>query len=431
MKTIQNPMRWLGLALACGTLTLAITSQAGKPVKPTSAPAFTAVSLGGLLPSDSLVIFNSVGYLNNAGQVVGQTCRPGFDHNYMQPYLLNPRDTNADGKPDTWFVDAVQNATGLPGADGQNDLIIGLGNLPGFTSGYASAINDVGVVVGRCSGSAIFIVVPQNGAWYQDANADGVNDLMYSLGSLSGALNWSAYNSQLSINNLGWVVGECSKTVGANTVYGGFLITPVEVSPGVWAWFQDDGTGANALMVDLDSFQPRAINDHGQMVGVWGGRATLRQPDGTLVDLGAGGIGSEGIEINNRGQIGVGIHVVDYTWRAGLLTPLDTNGDGTPDLWYRDLNGDGINDLIVDVGVVSGLGGSGISGLNDFGSVVGASYNSTGRYIGFKRVAFLWENGVLSTLSSLTGGTLEFGRPSAINNSRQIVSDGYILLPNR
>ena len=184
-------------------------------------------------------------------------------------------------------------------------------------------------------------------------------------------------------------------------------------------------------MVDLGSFQPRAINDQGQMVGVLAGRATLRQSDGTLVDLGAGGIRSEAIEINNRGQIGVGIHVVDYTWRAGLLTPLDTNGDGTPDLWYRDLNGDGINDLIVDVGVVSGLGGSGITGLNDLGSVLGCSINTTGRYIGSKRAAFLWENGVLSTLTSLTGGTIEFPFPSAINNARQIVSDGYILLPTK
>lgn len=430
MKTKPNSIGRALSVLALGTLVLATSTEAGKPVKPPSNPAFTAVSLGGLLPSDSLVIFNSIGDLNNAGQVVGQTSIPEFNHNCFQPYILNPKDSNADGKPDTWFVDAVQNASGLAGPDGQNDLIVGLGNLPGFTSGHADAINDFGIVVGRCSGGAVFIVVPQNGAWYQDANADGINDLMFSLGSLPGASDWSAADT-VAINRQGMVAGEYYRTVGTNTVGGGFLICPVEVSPGVREWFQDDGTGANALMVDLGAFRPCAINDLGQMAGVLAGRATLRQPDGTLVDLGAGGMASEGVEINNRGQIGVGVNVVDYTWRAGLLSPLDTDGDGLPDLWYRDLNGDGVNDLIVDVGVVSGLGGSGITGLNDLGSVVGASYNSTGRYIGSKQVGFLWENGVINTLNSLAGSTIEFRGPRAINDARQIVSDGCILLPTR
>ena len=36
MKTISHTTRWLGLALACGTLTFAVVTQAGKPVKPPS-----------------------------------------------------------------------------------------------------------------------------------------------------------------------------------------------------------------------------------------------------------------------------------------------------------------------------------------------------------------------------------------------------------
>ncbi|MBI3849826.1 MAG: PD40 domain-containing protein [Verrucomicrobia bacterium] len=39
MKTRQNPTRWLGLALACGALTFAVTTQAGKPVKPPPHPS--------------------------------------------------------------------------------------------------------------------------------------------------------------------------------------------------------------------------------------------------------------------------------------------------------------------------------------------------------------------------------------------------------
>jgi hypothetical protein len=39
MKTTSNTIRWLGLALTCGTLTFAINTQAGKPAKPPPQPS--------------------------------------------------------------------------------------------------------------------------------------------------------------------------------------------------------------------------------------------------------------------------------------------------------------------------------------------------------------------------------------------------------
>jgi len=431
MKSMQNSTRWLGLALACGTLTFVMSAEAGKPVKPPSTPAFTPVSLGGLISSDGLIL-NRASAINNAGQVVGYTGVPGYPNGYHQAYLLNPRDTNGDGNPDTWFVDAVQNATGLPGPDGQNDLIIGLGNLPACTQGYAMAINDLGLVVGRSSASQMFIVVPEDGLWYQDVNSDGINDLMRSLGALPGRAGWTL--SSITLNNLGQVTG-WSYDPNNSSLRGGFLLTPVQVAPGVWEWFQDDGTGANALMVDLGAFFPNGINDSGQIVGALAGRATLRQPDGTLVDLRAGGIQNDAEVINNRGQIGLGIAPDNDGWHTALLTPVDTNNDGAPDLWYRDLNGDGVNDLVVHQATLSNETGSMIAvhGLNEGASVVGRSVMWTGNPPRgtWKSVAVLWENGGVSKLKDLTGGQIEFLEATAINNARQILSDACILLPTR
>jgi uncharacterized membrane protein len=408
MKARRTSTRWLGLALACGTFTFALSTQAAKP--PPNA-AFVPVNLG-----------QTATAINNAGQVVGSTTIPGYPETCKQACLLNPRDADGNGVPDTWFAD--QNA------DGKNDLIIALGTLPGSTRTWASAVNDLGLVVGLGdigNTRRAFIVVPQAGSWYQDANGDGLNDLMVSLGTLAGATPGSTPRD-LNLNNLGQVIGSFSPPWDGI----GFLLNPVEVAPGVWQWFQDDGTGANALMQSLGSFAPRGINDRGQIVGTLANRATLRQPDGTLVDLGAGALPSWGVVINNAGQIGLTFGVVEPLERAGLLTPLDTNGDGAPDLWSRDLNGDGVNDLIVDIGAVQGLNASliAVHGLNDAGSAVGFSWHAT-RRMNTKRPSFLWENGQMQTLSSLTGGVIEFQNASAINNARQILNDNYILLPTQ
>jgi uncharacterized membrane protein len=250
---------------------------------------------------------------------------------------------------------------------------------------------------------------------------------MIALGTLPGAAPGCAPRD-LNLNNLGQVVGWFSEPGGICT---GFLLNPVEVTPGVWQWFQDDGTGANALMLGLGNFAPSSINNLGQIIGTLADRATLRQPDGTLVDLGGGALPSWGEDINNAGQISLSFNIGSPGGRPGLLTPLDTNSDGTPDLWNRDLNGDGFNDLIVDLGGAKNLQASVVvvHGLNDIGSVLGNSANDNAGMTCMRRAGFLWENGVAKTLDSLTGNAGEFHWPAAINNARQILSDGYILLP--
>lgn len=441
MRTRQSTTRWLGVALACSIITLAASVQAGKPVKPPptpSTPPYITVPLGGLRSSDG-VLNNFASDINNAGQVVGNTSLPGYDWaDSSQAYLLNPGDTNGDGKPDTWFVDAD--------SDGQSDLIIGLGTFPACATcnrhTFATAVNDFGLVVGTALEYDFstmvgiphaFIVVPadSNGdgksdCWYQDSDNDSFNDLMVSLGRPPGVPD-TFFPTEINLNNAGQVIGVFCDPNG-DSPYTGFLLTPVENAQGIWQWFQEDETGANALMVPLEDFLPRSINDSGVIAGAAGWRrAVLRTPSGGMIDLQPGGTLSEAIAINNCGQVGVwwqveGQRVGDGEGHAGLLTPLDTDNDRIADTWNRDTNGDGINDLIVDLGSLKGLENSYVrpNSLNETGSVLGGSWYAGRAGLSY-RDAWLWQNGVLQSLESLTG--IEFGDAYAINDAKQIIAE--------
>ena len=140
----------------------------------------------------------------------------------------------------------------------------------------------------------------------------------------------------------------------------------------------------------------RDINDSGQIVGdssiieydsTFGDHAFLWQ-NGIMTDLGTLG-GSKlffedpeiylertGYDNNNLGQI-VGTSISPNTdYHAYLITPEDTNGDSVPDLWFRDDNVDGTNDLMINLGTLGGsdmdgLAASSANGINDIGQIVG------------------------------------------------------------
>ena len=166
-----------------------------------------------------------------------------------------------------------------------------------------------------------------------------------------------------AINDAGQVVGRSGNTA--------FLITP-EDTDGDGApdrWYRDDNQdGVNDLMTSLPFLTAYDINSSGQVVGDKYGdpdHGVLWQ-NGQLIDLGPG----VAYGINDAGQV-VG---ADY-YSSGfnfLLSPEDTNGDGTPDLWYRDTNNDGVNDLMVALGQWGIVFNHG-SAINAGGQVVGLS----------------------------------------------------------
>jgi hypothetical protein len=97
-------------------------------------------------------------------------------------------------------------------------------------------------------------------------------------------------------------------------------------------WFADDNDdGGNDLMIDLE---------------------------GTIM----GGCIGCSLRINDLGEI-----VGESNFLDGfVLLPEDTDGDGEPDLWFRDDDGDGVNDLQI------GLAGEGhASAISNSGRVVG------------------------------------------------------------
>lgn len=219
-----------------------------------------------------------------------------------------------------------------------------LGGLGG-SDGNAFAINNAGLVVGQSKTAGgvqhAFVVVPQDtnndgkpDLWSPTGTPQGLNPLMTDLGIPAG-VEGGSMTYAADINDLGQVVGQCWDPNGLAETW---LVAPVDAdSDGKTdTWYLDDGTGANALMIPLVL-------------------------PGSYIDW---------IAINNLGQIvttceGVGL----------LLNPVDADGDGTPDTWDQDANGDGVNDLLVNLGQAFDTGGNLVPlqacELNDAGQIVG------------------------------------------------------------
>jgi len=173
-------------------------------------------------------------------------------------------------------------------------------------------------------------------------------------------------------------------------------------SPAVWAATReytrmvlDDPTGL---------FNLRDINNHNQGTG-----GDIFWQDGVVTHLGSlSGPGhfSRGIAVSDAGHV-VGLSL-EYA-HGFLVTPEDISGDGVPDLWRRDSDGNGVNDLMTDVGAFNPLD------VNKFGQVSGWSDVR----------GFVWHNGVLTDLGP------NINLATAINDKGQVVGahrDGAFLI---
>jgi probable HAF family extracellular repeat protein len=298
---------------------LAIAKGGKKPKPPPEpppggdGPTYTLIDLGGLGGHSVAAA------INQSGQVAGST---SVADGTSFPYVITPEDSDGDGKPDRWYRD--------DDGDGLNDLMITLGQLggtPSWTRAAAFAINDHGQVVGYSTVDGV--PVGQDNAhgffWAQGEMTDlGV----FAVGEASYAV---------AINIHGQVVGQ---RYSLGTRKGSFLILPADTNgdgePD--CWFKDDDVdGVNDLMTDLGrKFWAKDINDAGVVVGK---------------------------------------HKNHASGLSYLLVPEDTDGDGTPDLWYRDDDGDGLSDLLVQLPFLASAppNDAGPEAVNASGQAAGSS----------------------------------------------------------
>jgi len=170
------------------------------------------------------------------------------------------------------------------------------------------------------------------------------------------------------------------------------LLLAIIVGLGLACWQPASAGPPEGWIINLGTLDghnfsnPRAINERGWVVGASG----LREPGasityrraflrlggfataGTLIDLGSLSSGgqSEAVAINDMGEIS-GWATVGSEARAFLIVPLYDDA-GEPTTWVLDENGDGANDLMQDLGLVSDGEFQTIAlGINQAGNVVG------------------------------------------------------------
>jgi probable HAF family extracellular repeat protein len=206
------------------------------------------------------------------------------------------------------------------------------------------------------------------------------------------------------------------------------------------------GAAPPYTVIDLGTFgsaqsaQAYDVNDIGQVVGIAGTHAFLWH-NGTKIDLGtlASGSASLASALNEGGQIvgyatattpPSGTHAV--LWRNGVLT--DLTADLPPN---QGASATGINEagqvvfnmsssgaFVWQNGVRTSLGDLGggatfANDINDSGLVVGSSYTNDVTPLGLMQHPFVWQGNVMTDLGLLPGD--EDGGASAINSFGQIV----------
>jgi probable HAF family extracellular repeat protein len=252
---------------------------------------------------------------------------------------------------------------------------------PLFNGDYSEAygISDGGQIVGtalttiECTGVVIpilnaFLLRP---AVLSDLGSAVPGDALVNLGTL-GPPCADLDSAAIAISNRNHVVGWADR--------GGDTIRAFIVVPSNGSWRINDANLVNDLMIDLGTLSAEApessasaVNDLGVVTG-W----SFTPPAGATA-----------------------------AFHAFVVTPVDTDADGVPDLWFRDLDADGDNDLMADIGTLGGTNSWG-RGINNSSQIVGEAGTTN-----LNTHAFMWDAGATTDLGTLGGAN---SSASAIND---------------
>lgn len=144
-----------------------------------------------------------------------------------------------------------------------------------------------------------------------------------------------------------------------------------------------------------------------------------------------GDAGSYALDVNDHGVVLGHSWYPDLGWCPWVVVPEDIDGDGFPDLWYRDDDGDGVNDLMVLVNDLidpdSRWNLRQVGGVNDSGQIVGHAYNANGEIHAYRLTP--GTPAVVEDLGTLPGDVVSWG--SSINDAGHVVGRSFSPNPSR
>ncbi len=203
------------------------------------------IDLGTLTASDPV---SSATDVNDTGQVTGYSYTIGADGlAAYHAYLITPRDSDADGVGDDWYVG---------GANGVNALMVDLGTLGG-TNSWGRAISNAGVVIGESD------MITTDGESYTHAFIWS-GGRMTDLGTL-GTDSAEGFSSASGINDDGVIVGWAEDDDSERRA---FIYEDGEMQDlnDLLYLISDEGFAVTPSIVLTEA---RDINDNGVIVG-WG-----------------------------------------------------------------------------------------------------------------------------------------------------------------
>jgi hypothetical protein len=249
MKTKTNLTRWLGLALACGTLMFAVTAQAGKPVKPPPGPSI----------EPGVVFYAQNGYLK-----VANSDGSGIQNLFaVVDWSEFPRPSDLSHSGSYWFL-TVRN-------DGSDNTLV--------------AIDESGTQVRLDTGSTVYVVTSSD-VWNQRwlvgdskvAFIGGVPDQStppnYTIGLYLMDIDWSSGQPQAAgaPQVIAWTLpifspgspsyNGCAFSADGSTIY---------FSLGRDLFKADAATGNPVLMIPQFGAGPELSADGSKLVGFYSG----------------------------------------------------------------------------------------------------------------------------------------------------------------